>query len=310
MRGLFWLLSVLALGGLLLAGTPAQAECTQCVTAYFEGGAGSVDTYKGKAGDGWAGPWVETTWHGTGYDTLTNANPVDSGYYVNFALKCTISNNGSGAISRDYGYDADENPCGIDLTEEHCVDFKIRFDYELDTFTASNDMISVFDAWSSGATPPSAAPYQTWGIGAIGGYLNTDWIVYARDNGAAYWHDTGLPLVEGQVVDCSLAIDPANNTWEVKIDAGNDESVDWDSEIPYDATTNPYGLTSTQKLAFRQEDESVGGFIHFHCRSTPNGDEHAISFDSVEICQPCIPEPSTMVLLFPALAGLVLVRRK
>ncbi len=298
MRGLFWLMSVLALGCFILAiaGGPAQAEH---VKAYFDDGNTStkVDGYPGTAGNGWAGPWVKKQFHGTVTATVvatpTVVDPPPPGINDNYLVyNVTGTYDGPrGILSRDFGYVAGTNEDGIDLTKPYTVTYKYRIDHELDGEDAFNTAADEFyicedSAPTSAATPTATASWliDAWGTVTTEGVHY--WLVNdGNGDGTGTQIQTTVPLRENVVVDMSVRVFPATNTWDVIID---------DPDYHYERTGLGYiGATTPGRF-------KVGARVY-----TPEGGEsNQFSFDTLEI----IPEPSTLVLLL-GLGLLGLIRR-
>ena len=123
-------LTTLLAGGLVGAG----------IVANFDGGNGSavVDAYAGKAGDGWAGAWQESTSSASfgATPTVVSTTPLftGGGNYVTAAVT-TSGSNKQGAFAREY-----EAYEGVALSAPHTIQFKIRPE-DLTGFSHSEDRV-------------------------------------------------------------------------------------------------------------------------------------------------------------------------
>jgi len=256
------------------------------VVADFSGGNGrlQVDQFPGKTGKGWMDVWKLGQRNGRFNVTATADHPM--GDAAGNCLKCkfrgTKAKKGGhcGGMFREYAYDSKGNPDGIDVTKPHTIQYRLRIDEPLSTFTRFSDRYVLV-----GTSDGSAKSHQcdsfiimAFGDGKDAGKQKIPkeaeghWMVYNGNRGGSKmdWRrfvDTGIPLAEGRVYDFTITIDPATKSWNVLISDGVGE---------------PF---ARMNLGWRTPHDTPGRYLSFGVVVDSEGDAREFSLDSVRITQ-------------------------
>jgi len=249
------------------------------VAAHFNDGQTTteVDGFTGTAGNGWNDAWS------TRKDRATLATAVKDGVSGTelhagtgnyLEMTTTIGTLGTytygiGGVARDY---TRINEDGIDWTKDHTIQFSVRIDEDLDslgtTFTGENDKYQIFDCGYS--------------RGGISG--ETIWGAFF-DATNRYWS-----FVDGSGTAVSTIQAIYQGVYDFTIDINADEHT-------YDVIlTDGTGQFTIDDLAWRNDADTVGGFLHFLARGDATGEVRAWSIDEIVISQPAstpIPGDST-----------------
>ncbi|HBO44018.1 MAG TPA: hypothetical protein DD670_08810 [Planctomycetaceae bacterium] len=256
------------------------------VTAKFDGGNSTteIDGYTGVAGNGWSDGWKKTTKNTT--LTATVVSPGDAefddlktgtGAYLSLTSESTAGTEWYSGIARDYGC---INVDGIDWTQAHTVQFKIRLDEDVDselsTFTGNNDRYSITD---NTATAGTTHPNNTWAINSFGaesvstgGNVTEEmvgkWCFTDGDNAGTVVNliNSGIALTTGGVYEFTVDLDPTTRTYDVSVFDG-------------------ISTGSATDLHWRSAALNVGGFLNFAFCADSVGETRAWSIDEIVISQ-------------------------
>jgi hypothetical protein len=300
-----WLAAMFVLMAALLAAAPLSAE----TIAEFANGLSDtqVDGYKGIAGGGWAGPWVEgKSSSGAPAATITvpTINPLNAAQPEYLNVQITGSTSGSKFISETRDY---KGTPGVNVALPYTIDFKYRVNETLANSTTFNNIDDRYQIFDSTATSVGAT--ASWFIGCYGGtgsYVDSGmvgrWLVY--DGGG---HDlpidtsmalsrqvnTGVTVTTGTIYDFHVAVDPTDYTYDVTIKSGSTTLYDSKTLVP-------------DGLGWRTSASTSPGILGFLGNVTTTADTRNFSVDSIRI----VPEPSTLLMVISAgLALAACVRR-
>ncbi len=247
-----------------------------------------VDTYAGKAGQGWADAWYAKSYGASTFVVqVDTASPLDAtnGMDEYLSVKVGRDTNGPrGMVSRNFGA-TPANEDGIDLTKQYTVDFKIRVDDDSGTFNYNVDYVWIGEDEADPAAWQVPTETGSWNIMASGplqgGAPTTNWQLLDGDGlGGFTYVDTGVPMVEGTVVDMKVFVDPTTNTWDAVIDDG---TYSYDSSVDYAGTLGYRGTTTSGQIKFMGRTYAELGIY----------EEIAFSLDALLISQVNIPGDAT-----------------
>lgn len=252
--------------------------------AYFEGGEGSVDTWTGAAGDGWAGAWATKKGDSTGAAltcSLTNASPLvvdppGTNNYVSASLDAAAANDYV-TIGRKY-----DTTIAIDPTQDYTISFLFRVDENLDTtfgtfFTSTVDRYQLYQSKYNGLNKGSGSN-DTWSIHVFGGdQAQTtgdqhtipagNWFFndYVGDGTSTnYKWDTGIHLTQGVAYAFQVTVHP---------------NYKWDATIS-DGTTS----FTKANMGFRNNSRTTG-YVEFFGKASDDADVRQFSVDSLVVSQ-------------------------
>lgn len=317
MKQLMLLLTIAAV--LVVLPTISIAET---ISANFEGGAGSVDTWKGTGGDGWVAAWTTRTDNNASLTgTVTNTSPLrtsptSSQNYLSVDILTTAAGGGA-TFGRKYDTTSTgPQPDKIDTTQDYTISWLFRAD-DLSTF------------FNAGGTPSTADRYQFYqsnynGLNKGGG-SNDTWIINvfgaSMANGAyaaipagnfcfndytgdgtstnRKW-DSEVTITQGVTYAFQVTIHPKNPAYPPTTPAYT-----WDAKISDVSGTTLYEKTNMGCRA----TVPCTNYLELFGRGSAKDEHVRCSVDEVVVYQ--VPEPSILVMgLAAVLAGLAARRRK
>jgi hypothetical protein len=246
------------------------------VVADFAGGegTGTPDSFKGTAGEGWAGAWtiarsdVPATPESTATATVATAAELSSGggSYLQVELVGAAGAGLHRATARR-SFATTSAGGGVDATKPHTITWKFRLDdADLAGFTSSNDGLLFADR--TDITTGTGAQ-QTWAIKAQGDVNGKRFFaVNGNGSGGVAGHkDLGLPLAVNTVYTFVVTVRPgtdwAGTTYDVSLSNGADTK-------------------SVTGVKFRNKDVfTSGGNLQFTAESNATAESRKFSIDSI-----------------------------
>ncbi len=296
--------AVVLFGSLALSTHSLQAQ----VVAEFTGGNSDevVDGYRGMAGEGWLGGWVESRNNTTSNPLIINAgvtaaNPLGTGggNYLSVDFEgSTGGANREASVNRLYG---DFGTFSKDTA--HTVSFLLRFDALSGSFNGSNNTIFIMDG--AGNIPNTST---RWAASAWGSNVND--LQWAFSSGAGF--SNGVPqtseehprvlsdvfIITGAVYSFEIDVEPAQKRYRVAIE-----------NQKFDVIEDPgVGSFISDWLPFTADSTEVAGRVALGVRRSSTNTSTIMSFDSLQI----IPEPQTYALgaALVALCAVMIRRRR
>jgi hypothetical protein len=218
------------------------------------------DGFTGMAGAGWNSAWSTRGDRATLNATVETDDELHAGY--GNCLKMTVDNMDPvsyaiGGVTREY---TRVNEDGIDWTKDHTIQFSVRIDENLSFFSQFeelNDKYQIFDQpYARGGTNAETS----WGAYFDGTDLRWTF-VDGSDNVAS-----NIEADTGEVYDFTIAIHPDEHSYDVTLINGDD-------------------TFAVDDLSWRNDSDTVGGFLNFMARGESTSDVRAWSIDEIVITQ-------------------------
>ncbi len=213
---------------LMAAVAPVQG---QIIADFVDGGShasqinNKVDAYRGMVGDGWTSRWVLRNDYGSGGSYGSVAVVSDGALWTGNRLKLTPNGNATGTgfgVSRQY-----TSHGAVNISQPLMISFQVSFD-DLGAFlnTSSNQIF----IGENNTDAISATTTTTWFVQAFGGpdpaqnltkvgYETAKQGQWNLGDGSGFV-PTGLLLEENVLYSFTLALDPANHTYTVRMTNG------------------------------------------------------------------------------------------
>ena len=276
------------------------------ITADFEGGTGSVDTFPGAAGNGWANGWSVVNGTGVNYaGAVANTNPLNaSSNYLSVSNTGNGTQGGTAHARRAFTSNGD-----VDPTQPHRVAFQFRFDGNMANFSGSfSDRVNFFADPNASGSVINTATTNAWMIGVASASNGTTNVVPA--NNTFFFFDagnesgnaqgftgsnlvnTGISFTSGVVYSVSVDVYPALGKYDATISNGTQS---------FTGTDLQFRNLKTSTAAADAPDT-----LYFGIGSSANADNHAFAIDGLSIT--AIPEPGS--LAWVGLATLALGARR
>ncbi|HLA86109.1 MAG TPA: BNR-4 repeat-containing protein [Thermoguttaceae bacterium] len=248
----------------------------------FNGGnsTGVVDGYQGMVGDGWLDTWQTNTTRASMASTMVSAtSPLSGGgnyldVSINMDSGVSDSYTGQGCVARTYNdYYGD-----FSAALSHTIQFQVRIDDTLGSFTTSNDRFYFYDnpTLTSGTSADN-----TWSIYAFGANygsaLAKKWAFYngSQDGGAFDQYslvNTGMTITSGATYTFTISVDPDNKLYNASV-------------------TNGTTTSTINGLGFRTDIAQVGRMLHFGGKGNQSAENRDFSLDSILIPDNGATEP-------------------
>lgn len=287
--------AVLAAGFLTVLTTGPRTTQAQTV-ANFTGGndtnAGGTatpgpDTYKGTAGNGWAGAYAIGNASGAMLAaTVATASPLSGGGNY-LSLTDTAASGADAALTRSYN--------GVPNTSSQTI----SFDYRLDTTLTAAGYVTVGDAQPGlqGVNANSSFIIRDYAT-TTGSATANQWAVYNGVRGStgfntSYFVSSGLTVTPGDVYHFTVNLNPSARTYTVTI-------ADTTAGTSFTSGAEGFRTDSTTLQNTVAFNDSVG---------STGGSSIGYSVDSISIQG--VPEPSTWIAgLATLFLGLTVWRRR
>ncbi len=197
----------------------------------FNGGfiSPTVNSYYGKAGDGWAGPWTTSKTASAAFSSgVINTNPINgSGNYLNATLTIAPNIAGQAAVGRQY-YDPTDSG---QLSQPHSISFDFRPETNFPVDANLSDRYQIWDNTSGNQNATSVN--NTWAIAAYGdenptgpgGVIGKNWgfldgNLSSNAFTAQTFIDTGIAVQANTTYRFEIFTDPTTKTWSATITDG------------------------------------------------------------------------------------------
>ncbi len=189
-----------------LNGAPAFAQAG--VDAQFVNGESAIaaDAFPGKAGNGWAGPWVRVPAQAEAQVSLVNGN---QGKLVKVEYRRASDDqrlSSAFALSRKL----EDKHGALDLS----APYEISFDFRTETVLTGNEGYYITSSGQENLA--GTAPINTW---LLRGGTSWTWI-NGDKTGKGPLVNSGMPVTPGTTYHFKLTVRPESKTWSVSIDNG------------------------------------------------------------------------------------------